>query len=991
MLKFLFDSNEREIRKLRPLVEKINSLEPKVAALSDAQLRAKTDEFRERLAKGETLDDILPEAYAVVREAAKRTIGLRPFDVQLMGAIVLHQGRIAEMKTGEGKTLVAVLPAYLNALEGKGVHIVTVNDYLAKRDTQWMGPIYHFLGLSVGCIQHESAFVFDPTYPQEEERLKNLRPASKREAYACDITYATNSELGFDYLRDNLVTSLDEIVLLWRELNYAIIDEVDCILIDEARTPHIIAGPIEEDTTLYYKVDRAVAGLKEGRDFTVDEKARNAMLTEEGVKRVEAALGISNLSDIENVEIMRAVNAALRARFCYKRDVDYVVKDGEVVIVDEFTGRLMFGRRYSDGLHQAIEAKERVRVQQESQTIAVTSFQNLFRLYKKLAGMTGTAKTEEEEFRKIYGLDVVVIPTNKPMIRKDLPDRVYKTQEAKYRGIVEEIVQRHHKGQPLLVGTRSIEVSEKLSARLSPISLQMLALAKILLQEVKSRRSKEKNDPKLDEFWKTLLTPLEQLSLAKLQSIAKQLQLNPDPLSEENLRRFAELIEIENKENIEKLRDILKNGIAHQVLNAKYHEKEAAIIAQAGRYGMVTIATNMAGRGVDILLGGNPEGLAHLFLQEKGINPATASPEEYEEALRKAREICEKERELVVAAGGLHIIGTERHESRRIDNQLRGRSGRQGDPGSSRFYVSLEDELWRLFGEKGSFLLSGWPDDEPIESPLLTKALERAQKRVEGWHFSIRKQLLEYDDVMNIQREVIYRERMKILEGVDMRSNITEFMKNIVDRYVESHCPKGVNEEDWDIKGLYESLSYIFPLPLYLEEKDLRGKKREELKSLLYETMLKAYEQKESYVGEETMRQVERLIMLRVIDSQWMEHLNAMEYLKEGIGLRAYAQTDPLVAYKTEAFAMFQELMHRIEEGTVKYLFWVQISGEPQRRAVPVRSSSAVASQSSQPVKKKVGRNDPCPCGSGKKYKKCCMLKDMMKEKQQKQQEKQRA
>lgn len=981
-MKFIFDSNEREIRKLKPLVEKINSLEPQVASLSDAQLRAKTDEFRERLQKGETLEDILPEAFAVVREAAKRTIGLRHFDVQLMGGIVLHQGRIAEMKTGEGKTLVATLPAYLNALEGKGVHIVTVNDYLAKRDTQWMGPVYHFLGLSVGCIQHEAAFIFDPTYPQEEERLRNLRPASKREAYACDITYATNSELGFDYLRDNLVTSVDDIVLLWRELHYAIIDEVDCILIDEARTPHIIAGPVEEDTTLYYKVDRAVAGLVEGRDFTKDEKTRNVMLTEEGVRRVEANLGISNLSDISNVEIMRAVNAALRARYAYKRDVDYVVKDGEVVIVDEFTGRLMFGRRYSDGLHQAIEAKERVRVQQESQTIAVTSFQNLFRLYKKLAGMTGTAKTEEAEFRKIYGLDVVVIPTHKPMIRKDLPDKVYKTQEAKYRGIVEEIIQRHHKGQPLLVGTRSIEVSEKLSARLSPIYLQMLALAKLAMKEIKARRSKERGDQKLEEFWKTCLTPLEQISLAKLQSIAKQLGINPDPLAEENLRILIDVWGIENGD-VEKLRNILKEGIKHQVLNAKYHEKEAAIIAQAGRYGMVTIATNMAGRGVDILLGGNPEGLAITFLQEEGLNPATAPPEKYQEALEKAREICARERELVLAAGGLHIIGTERHESRRIDNQLRGRSGRQGDPGSSRFYVSLEDELWRLFGEKGSFLLTGWPDDEPIESPLLTKALERAQKRVEGWHFSIRKQLLEYDDVMNIQREVIYRERRKILEGADMRTNIIEFMRNIVERYVELHCPKGVSDEEWNIKGLYESLSYIFPLPLYVEEDKLRGKKKEELVSLLYDAMLKAYEQKEAFVGEETMRQVERLIMLRVIDSQWMEHLNAMEYLKEGIGLRAYAQTDPLVAYKTEAFGMFQEMMHRIEENTVKYLFWVQISGEPRQR-LPQRtvSTSASLSQSAQPAKKKVGRNDPCPCGSGKKYKKCCMLKDMMKEKQ---------
>ncbi|MCG0275307.1 MAG: preprotein translocase subunit SecA [Thermosediminibacteraceae bacterium] len=828
ILKKIFgDPNEREIKKLIPIVEKVNDWESKIKVLSDSQLREKTNEFKNRLAAGETLDDLLPEAFAVVREAAKRTLGMRPFDVQVMGGIVLHQGRIAEMKTGEGKTLVATMPAYLNALTGKGVHIVTVNDYLARRDSEWMGVIYKFLGLEVGLIVHGLNF---------EERKK---------AYNADITYGTNNEFGFDYLRDNMVLYKEHIVQ--RELNYAIIDEVDSILIDEARTPLIISGQAEESTDIYYKFARFVPRLKAGEDYIVDEKAHSVIPTESGIKKAEEFLGVNNLYDEENIELLHHFHQALKAHALMKRDRDYVVKDGQVIIVDEFTGRLMYGRRYSEGLHQAIEAKEGVKVERESKTLATITFQNYFRMYKKLAGMTGTAATEEEEFRKIYGMDVVVIPTNKPMIRIDYPDVVFKTEKAKFEAVVREIEDCYRRGQPVLVGTISIEKSEMLSEMLK------------------------------------------------------------------------------------------KRGIPHQVLNAKYHEKEAEIIARAGQRGAVTIATNMAGRGTDIVLG---EGVAEL--------------------------------------GGLHVIGTERHESRRIDNQLRGRSGRQGDPGSSRFYVSLEDDLMRLFGSdsiKGLMDRLGLEDDQPIEHPLITKAIENAQKKVEARNFEIRKQVLEFDDVMNAQREIIYSQRRKVLEQENLKDSIKQMIEDVVDRLLDIYVSKELNPEDWDIKGLAEYYADIFTIKNVIDSVNQEDISREEIRNILVKRALEAYDHKEAEIGEETMRELERVIMLRVVDQKWMDHIDAMDQLREGIGLRAYGQRDPLVEYKIEGYEMFQEMIRNIQEDTLRYLFRVQLKTAPQRKEVARNLSySHGDGEKPQPVRKgqKIGRNDPCPCGSGKKYKKCC-------------------
>ncbi|HHV61487.1 MAG TPA: preprotein translocase subunit SecA [Firmicutes bacterium] len=892
----LFDFNEKEIRRLRDRVQVINSLESDIARLPDDALQAKTGEFKERLANGASLDDILPEAFAVVREAAKRTVGMRHFDVQLMGGIVLHEGRIAEMKTGEGKTLVATLAAYLNALPGKGVHIVTVNDYLARRDAEWMGSIYKFLGLSVGVIVHGLDY---------EER---------RSAYNSDITYGTNNEFGFDYLRDNMVTDVSQIVQ--RELNYAIVDEVDSILIDEARTPLIISGQAEESTDLYYQFAKLVSRLKPEQDYTVDEKAHAVAITEEGVAKIEQWLNIDNLYDDSNIELAHHLNQALRAHALMKRDRDYVVKDGQVIIVDEFTGRLMFGRRYSDGLHQAIEAKEGVRVERESQTLASITFQNYFRMYKKLAGMTGTAATEEEEFRKIYGLDVVVIPTNEPMIRIDYPDVVYKTERAKFNAVVEEIAALHAKGQPVLVGTISIEKSERLS---------------------------------------------------------------------EMLRR---------------------RGIPHQVLNAKHHEKEAEIIAQAGRLGAVTIATNMAGRGTDILLGGNPEYLAKQKLRSMGYSPdvialaaergpvsdpqVLAAREKYRELIEEFKRETSVEHDKVVQLGGLHILGTERHESRRIDNQLRGRSGRQGDPGSSRFYVSLEDDLMRLFG--GEFITNvmnrlGWDENQPIEHPRISKAIESAQKKVEARNFDIRKQVLEYDDVMNKQREVIYDQRRRVLLGENLKPVVIDMMRTVLKNMLDVYANEKVLPEEWDIPGLCERVGQVFALPQKLDEGLLDGKKREELLDYLEDVVVKAYEAREAEIGAEQMRMLERLVMLRIIDNKWMDHLQAMDDLREGIGLRAYGERNPLIEYKVEAFEMFKSMIASIQEDVVRWMFRVGTKTEEAPRArryvLTGGGSGAIAtgpgaaggsggSQVTQRRVKKVGRNDPCPCGSGKKYKKCC-------------------
>jgi len=871
--RLLGNTSEREIRRLEPIVQEINRLEPEMERLSDEALRAKTEEFRARIAAAlqgvgeeqrqaasqEALEELLPEAFAAVREASKRTIGLRHFDVQLMGGVVLHRGKIAEMKTGEGKTLVATLPLYLNALLGRGAHLVTVNDYLSRRDAGWMGPIYHALGLTVAAIGHEFSGIYDPEFvdphPHHDDRLNHFRPVTRREAYRADITYGTNNEFGFDYLRDNMVLRLEDLVL--RDLYYAIVDEVDFILIDEARTPLIISGMVEAPTERYRQFAQIVRRLTPGVDYTVEEKIKNATLTDEGVSKVERLLGIDNLSDPEHVDLMHHIHQALRAHACYRKDVDYVVKDGQVIIVDEFTGRLMFGRRYSDGLHQAIEAKEGVRVERESQTLATITFQNFFRMYEKLAGMTGTAKTEEEELQKIYNLPVVVIPTHKPMIRIDYPDVVFKNERAKWKAVVAEIEEWHRQGRPVLVGTRSIEKNELLS---------------------------------------------------------------------EMLRR---------------------RGIPHQVLNAKNHEKEAEIIAQAGRLGAVTVATNMAGRGVDIILGGNPP------------DPVEA--------------------ERVRALGGLHVIGTERHEARRIDNQLRGRAGRQGDPGSSRFYVGLDDELMRIFGGER---VAAWMDrlrideDTPIEAGLVSRQIESAQKKVEQYHFDVRKHVLEYDDVMNVQRRVIYEERRKVLRGENLRQNIVDMIERLLGEIVDLYCPSGVPREEWDLRGLQEAAAALAPQLGTVRAEELRGS-ADEIRELLVARALEAYEAKEQEVGPESFREIERLVLLQVIDRKWIDHLQNMEALREGIGLRAYAQVSPLIEYQREGYDLFQQMLHDIQEETVKFLLRVQVGPQPvaaprPRHPVALGARGGGSSRSTGAREtRKIGRNDPCWCGSGKKYKKC--------------------
>jgi preprotein translocase subunit SecA len=871
MLRNLLDDNAREIKKLQKTVDKINGLEAEIQAKSDAELQGQTALFRDRLDRGESLDDILPEAFATVREVSRRVLGMRHFDVQLMGGVVLHQGRIAEMKTGEGKTLVATLPVYLNALTGKGVHVITVNDYLASRDSQWMGQIYRFLGLSVGLIVH------------------GLDWKQRKAAYNSEITYGTNNEFGFDYLRDNMAIHPDQLVQ--RELNYAIVDEVDSILIDEARTPLIISGQADKATDHYYTMARVVPKLAPETHYTVDEKANTVILTEEGVAKAERLLGVENLYDDSNMELTHHLNNALKAHALMKRDRDYVVKDGEIIIVDEFTGRLMFGRRYSDGLHQAIEAKEGVKIERESQTLATVTFQNYFRMYDKLAGMTGTAETEEEEFRKIYGLDVVVIPTNKPMIRKDLPDVVYKTEEAKFKNVVEDIVERHKTGQPVLVGTISIEKSEILSKMLS------------------------------------------------------------------------------------------KRGVPHQVLNAKYHEKEAEIVAQAGRLGAVTIATNMAGRGTDILLGGNPEFLAMQELKRQGYDGELEDPEQkklYEQYLSKFKEQCEAERRKVVELGGLHIAGTERHESRRIDNQLRGRCGRQGDPGTTQFYSSLEDDLMRLFGSdniSGLMERIGMEEDVPIEHGLISRSLESAQKKVENRNFDIRKHVLEYDDVMNQQREVIYRQRRQVLSGENTGEIVRKMIEEVVQRAVDTYAPEGVYPEEWDVEGLLTYADQVFLPEHNLTPADMEDTERDGLYQFLLEKTLEAYNARAEELGEEVMREMERMVLLRIVDEKWMDHLDAMDQLREGIGLRAYGQKDPLVEYKFESYQMFENMVANIQEDVVRYVFRVNVVQEPQQQQHNVTENKYAAGDGqAQPVRKekKVGRNEPCPCGSGKKYKKCC-------------------
>lgn len=823
---------DRDIKKIRPLVARVNEFEPRIQALTDSALRAKTAEFREKLAQGASIEDLLPEAFACVREASRRTTGMRHFDVQLIGGFVLHQGKIAEMKTGEGKTLVATLPAYLNALEGKGVHIVTVNDYLAKRDTEWMGPIYNFLGLTVGTIQHEIG---------DRERY---------EAYRCDITYGTNNEFGFDYLRDNMKFRLSD--LAQREHNYAIVDEVDSILIDEARTPLIISGPTQASTQLYYRVDGLVRRYSRGKHFQVEEKTRTVSILEDGVSDAERYFKVDNLYDLAHMDLVHAINQSLRAHFLFKRDVDYMIKDGKVIIVDEFTGRLMPGRRYSDGLHQALEAKEKVRVEEEYQTLASVTFQNYFRMYNKLAGMTGTAVTEAPEFMTIYKLDVVEIPTNRELIRHEYPDVIYRTAEEKWNAAAEEIIELNQAGRPVLVGTVSIEKSELLSTALR------------------------------------------------------------------------------------------RRNVKHVVLNAKYHEQEAQIIAQAGRIGSVTIATNMAGRGVDILLGGNPEELARDNLRRRNIDPLTVEKAQWETALKEVQPAFQAEHDKVVSLGGLHVLGTERHEARRIDNQLRGRAGRQGDPGSSRFYLCLEDDLMRIFGsDRISGLMSriGMGEGVPIEHPMVTRAIERAQKQVEGQNFSIRKHLLEYDDVMNKQRESIYRQRREILHGKDLREYFYDLVDQIVEWFLDQHCNKETHPDDWDREALAKAVQAQFGLDIATLHIDWETVTPDELQDDLTEAAKKIYQEKERVIGPDAMREFERMLLLQVIDSRWKDHLLGMDHLKEGIGLRGYGQRNPLVEYKKESFDMFQGLMDRIEEDALRFLFLIQpvIEQEmPQRQEQPV-------------------------------------------------------
>ena len=896
--------SDRELKRIYPIVDKIDSLEPEFEKYTDAQLKAKTPEFKERLAKGETLDDILPEAFAVVREASKRVLGMRHYRVQLIGGVVLHQGRISEMKTGEGKTLVATLPVYLNALSGKGVHVVSVNDYLIRRDSEWMGKVYNFLGLTVGKVVHDM---------ENEER---------RAAYNCDITYATNNELGFDYLRDNMVIYKEDMVQ--RELSYAIVDEVDSILIDEARTPLIISGMGDKSTDLYKKANSFALKLKVkvikqmddkvdadevfDEDYIVDEKAHTCVITANGIKKAEQYFGIENLSDPENMTISHHINQALKAHGLMKNEKDYVVKDGEVIIVDEFTGRLMYGRRYSDGLHQAIEAKEGVKVERESKTLATITFQNYFRMYTKLSGMTGTALTEENEFNTIYKLDVIVIPTNKDMARKDLSDVVYKNETGKFNAVIEDIVACNKKGQPVLIGTISIEKSEFLSSM------------------------------------------------------------------------------------------IKRRGIPHQVLNAKYHEKEAEIIAQAGKFAAVTIATNMAGRGTDIVLGGNAEYMAKQEMRKLGfdeelISASTSFNETEDEVILEARKrfkelndkyktVTNAEREKVVEAGGLHIIGTERHESRRIDNQLRGRAGRQGDPGSSRFYISLEDDLMRLFGsERLTNIVNalGLEDDQPIEHRMLTNAIENAQKKVEGRNFDVRKRVLQYDDVMNKQREVIYAQRKTVLNGENIKESFVKMFESIIDSVIAAYCAENQYADMWDWDGMTTYLNNIF-LPtgaLQISDQERQSFDKEDLKERLMDIVNKIYEFKEADIGAELMRELERVVLLRVVDEKWMDHIDAMDQLKHGIGLRAYGQRDPVIEYKFEGFQMFEEMIKTIQEDSVKLLVRSRIDREhaPQREKVaePVTASHG-DDEPKKPVtnKDRVGRNDLCPCGSGKKYKKCC-------------------
>ena len=1065
--KIIGTHHERERKRLWPIVERITRLEPEIQQLSDDALRAKTDEFRRRLreqlaghefltpaspewyerdhderdalkrqrraVQQRALDVILPEAFAVVREAARRTVQMRHFDVQLLGGLVLHEGKIAEMTTGEGKTLVATLAAYLNALTGRGVHLVTVNDYLARRDARWMGPIYHALGLSIGVIQgvdpaerrrEESlSFLYDPGWTQGTDRFQQLRPVQRAQAYAADITYGQNNEFGFDYLRDNMRFRRED--LTQREFHFAIVDEVDSILIDEARTPLIISGPAEESTDLYYRLDKLVAQLAKGTDYEVEEKDHAVSLTENGVKHAEELLGIGNLYDEMNMRLVHHINQALRAHELYRRDVDYMIKDDEVIIVDEFTGRLMPGRRWSDGLHQAIEAKEGVKIRQENQTLASVTFQNYFRMYEKLAGMTGTASTEAQEFSTIYTLDVVNVPTNCPLIRNHAPDVVYKTVEEKFLAIVQEIVELHRAGRPVLIGTISIEKSERLSRMLKepgPLIKRLGMVADWALAELKKESVPEELRERLSREWSRPAVITEAAAEALLGPLKQAAPKSVLVYRLEETLRLAHAIAT------------IKAGLPHNVLNAKYHEQEARIVSQAGRKGALTIATNMAGRGTDILLGGNPQALAADAIrdEEAARRPKDAAPEALPPALADAEKqvimqrfkaLCDKEHDEVVVLGGLHVLGTERHEARRIDNQLRGRSGRQGDPGSSRFYLSLADDLMRIFGSDRisrlmEFKWFQWEEGMPIEHSMVTKAIETAQRRVEGHNFDIRKQLLEYDNTMNRQREVIYEQRRRILEGVDLGGLVRDIIGEVVETLLQTFAAKQLRPDAWDLAGLREALSRQFTVPV--TDEDLAGD-REAMGERLIEAFERAYEAKRVTVGPEAMPYLERTVLLSIMDAKWKDHLYMMDALREGIHLRAYGQRDPVVEYQREAYGMFQDMIESIKLESLTMLLRVQPVAEARPTSVfantPVREVHPEISEAerfaattateeapaltddgggipgrppgpllaragagqppqrpSQPVVHtgpKVGRNEPCPCGSKKKYKKC--------------------
>jgi preprotein translocase subunit SecA len=1102
-----FDQTKRRVADARTWVQEISALRPRMETLTDAQLCAMTSEFKERLACGTSLDDLLPEAYAVMREAAWRILGRRqyrillctteipdptlseemivtaearasletrlrhigcpytvekfmePFDEQLIGGIILHQGLIAEMKTGEGKTLVAAAPLYLHALTGRGAHLVTVNDYLVRYQGTQMGALFAFLGLTTGITQagrgdgELPAYVYDPTAPE------SLRPVSRQEAYQADILYTTNAELGFDYLRDHM--AVDARDLAQRDLVFAIVDEVDSILIDEARTPLIISGPGDEPTDVIRHVDRAIRQLRPEVDYRADRKHKTASMTEDGMARLERTLGITNIADAEHLPILQCLTAAVRAHACYQRDVDYVVQDGEVILVDEFTGRLMFGRRYSDGLHQAIEAKEGVKIEHENQTLATITFQNFFRLYETLSGMTGTAKTEEQEFIKIYGLPVAVIPTHRPVVRQDLADMVYATEEAKLRGIVGEILRCESRQQPVLVGTRSIEMSERLSQRLTPALLQRYALTTVLHRHLRDlsllsaaqqtvitavlqarhghidrarahletalgkgerypglvppeeERRMEQRCARLTQLADelaalrqtvantTTLIPAQSRRLAELlcfqrleetktETLARILRacgLSEQPTDPMHIAALAQSIALTSDED--RLAMLLRQGVSHQVLNANYHEQEAQIIARAGHPGAVTIATNMAGRGVDIMLGGAPEGRMLALFMEEGIDPDAATAEQHAAALAEARRRCQQDRAVVVARGGLAILGTERHESRRIDNQLRGRSGRQGDPGHSRFYVSFEDEVIRLYGpERIALLDRGWPEPEPLTVKAAQKIVEGAQRKVEAMHGEMRQHVLKYDDVMNRQRTAIYQRRRAALTGEDVRASVHTAMRQLAQRAVTQHGGKSTDDETHDMQPLAQRLIERCPqLPMYYPHQELhqagewsqflealhQSRYRDALVDDITEGLMQAYQARITEAGEETWQTLERTLLLHLVDRKWLHHLEAMDYLREGISLRGYAQMDPLVAYATEAHALWAQLEIDIEEEWVTHLFRMSVAPDvPGTQALTVRAARGIR-RASTPVGGGVAsRNDPCPCGSGRKFKKCC-------------------